>query len=78
MNEYYNLICNRLNQKKQEYNERSDSFGIMTDNDLGRGKNNYESNAIAALVPLAELSAVIRELEFLKTAYEAMANTPKN
>ena len=68
---YYNLICERLNQKKKDYATRMESLKIMTENDLGTS-GNYESNAISALLPMARLQETIRELEFLKMAYETM------
>jgi hypothetical protein len=71
MNTYYNLICERLNQKKKDYETRMESFKIMTENDLGKSRN-YEANAIDALLPMAGIQETIHELEFLKMAYETM------
>lgn len=59
----------RLNMKRDEYNQMQDYFRFTAMKDLGT--SNYERNAIGELSTMLQLSAAIRELEFVLSLLRA-------
>ena len=59
----------RLDEKRKEYSQMNDYFMFTTTKE--RSARNYERNAIGELSTMLQLSAAIRELEYVLSTLRA-------
>lgn len=68
MDKVYELMIERLNNKKSELKERQESFSVMCHNEMDSGC--FERNAISDLNIMQQLKSEISELEHWKLLME--------
>lgn len=69
MDNIYEMITDRLSNKKNELKERQEQFAVMCEREMQSGT--FERNAIADLVVMQQLKSEIAELEHWETIMRA-------